>query len=477
MRTDLTGRPAANPRDGQAIACFAHITDLHYADVQSPARFEFFNHEYRDPRFRRLVPTQRAQEALTPHAMEALVDALNSLEGGPISGRSLDLVVNSGDSIDNGQRNELAGFLGILSGGEVEPNSGGPSYEGVQSPDWPDDIYWKPEGGAGGVDLFTVDLGFPTLPGLLERAIAPFPAIGLRAPWIVSHGNHEHLTQGVGIITAELEEGLVGGLKPLRLEDSADRDGAVDAFTNQPQQFMAPPHARVTPDPTRARAAARDFEHARYPIPNRLGRAYREHDTEGVRLILLDTVCSAGGAEGCLDASQLGWLDQRLADARAGNRLAVVVSHHGLESLTNARGNPGTGPGRYADAAEVLEVMHRHPNLVLWLNGHIHANRVQPRPGPAGEGGFWEVTTSSLIDWPCQARVVELIETADGGLTIACTMLDHSGPADPGSASTVLELAALHRQLAGNSPGGGFGSDRPGTPLDRNVLLLLSRRR
>ncbi len=93
----------------------------------------------------------------------------------------------------------------------------------------------------------------------------------------------------------------------------------------------------------------------------------------------------------------------------------------------------------------------------MWLNGHIHANRITPR------GSFWEVTTSSLVDWPCQARLVEIFKTRGGLLAIACTMLDHDG----------ASLAGLHRELAGNVPLNGFDSWRPGTPADRDVTLLL----
>ena len=40
-------------------------------------------------------------------------------------------------------------------------------------------------------------------------------------------------------------------------------------------------------------------------------------------------------------------------------------------------------------------------------------------------------------------------------------MIDHVGS----------ELAALHRELAGNAPAAGFDSGKAGTKLDRNVIL------
>jgi hypothetical protein len=52
-------------------------------------------------------------------------------------------------------------------------------------------------------------------------------------------------------------------------------------------------------------------------------------------------------------------------------------------------------------------------------------------------------------------------------------MVDHDGAMDPGDAIEPAQLAGLHRELAGNVPVGGFGSGRDGTPLDRNVTLLV----
>jgi hypothetical protein len=186
-----------------------------------------------------------------------------------------------------------------------------------------------------------------------------------------------------------------------------------------------------------------------------------------VRFVVLDTVCTAGGADGCIDEDQVRWLERRLQEVS--DRPVVITSHHTLDTLGNKR---RAGGSRYIDVDELLEVVHEAGNVVLWLNGHIHANVIRPRPDPRENGGgFWEVTTCSLVDWPCQARVVELFEAGEDLLAIACTMVDHDGPPDPGGAVEPAELAALHRQLAGNVPIGGFDSGREGTPLDRNVIL------
>src|SRR5260370_36099692 len=111
------------------------------------------------------------------------------------------------------------------------------------------------------------------------------------------------------------------------------------------------------------------------------------------------------------------------------------------------------------DADGLLEVGHGVGNVVPWLNGHIHANVIRPRLDARENGtGFWEVTTCSIVDWPCQARVVEVFEAGDDLLAIACTMVDHDGPAHPGSAIEPAALGALHRELAANVPICGFKS-------------------
>jgi hypothetical protein len=156
------------------------------------------------------------------------------------------------------------------------------------------------------------------------------------------------------------------------------------------------------------------------------------------------------------------------------DRLVVIFSHHGVGSLVNPlAGHAGPDGQPLLGATEILALLHRFPNVVLWLNGHTHLNAVLPRRDPRHPtSGFWEVTTSSIVDWPCQARLVELVDTA-GQLSIFCTMIDHDSPVRP-SSSSGSDLAALHRELAANMPFGGMESTRQGTHADRNVELRLA---
>src|SRR5260370_14183766 len=132
--------------------------------------------------------------------MGAMVQTMNTIESSPLTGRPIALVAMTGDSIDNTQRNELDNFLALFDGGTVQPDSGAPGYEGAQAAGWPGEICWKPDGPAGG-DVFQPGLGFPPVPGLIERAMRPLEAAGLRHRWLRGRGNHQKASQCVRRLT------------------------------------------------------------------------------------------------------------------------------------------------------------------------------------------------------------------------------------------------------------------------------------
>ena len=484
---------------GRPLLCLVHITDLQLADVQSPTRFEFLNANFADRRYAAIIPVQRPQEALTVHAVDATLRTVTAVTG-PATGRPAQLAVTTGDAIDNAQWNELQAFLALFDGGLVSPDSGGPDYEGVQGPDWPGDIFWRPDGpGAAGEDFFRREFGFPHYPGLLRRALREFAADGLSIPWLSCFGNHEALNQGVGTQTPGLATALTGGKKPYGLPENFDHDQALDMFTERPEAFMAGPSRPVTPDPFRRpitrrdfvdahlRAGSRPFGHG-FTERNRLdGTAYYVHDTAAVRFIALDTNCLAGGASGCLDARQARWLETRLAEVHSAyrgaggaevrtghdDRLVIVFSHHGTGTLDNRRGGHIGPDGEPLLGDGLVALLHRFPNVVLWLNGHTHTNTIRPRPDPADPArGFWEVTTCAVVDWPCQTRMVELVDHGEY-LSIVTTMVDHDTPAAPAvPPEATADLASLHRELAANVPLD--VTAMAGVATDRNVELRLA---
>jgi hypothetical protein len=92
------------------------------------------------------------------------------------------------------------------------------------------------------------------------------------------------------------------------------------------------------------------------------------------------------------------------------------------------------------------------------------------------------VNTASHVDFPQQARIVELADNHDGTLSIFGTIVDSAAPlAVPASLGSPRALAALSRELAVNdwqerpaAPGvAGQPDGRRGRVEDRNVELIV----
>lgn len=474
VRTDLVGGTLADrPR---SLWHVAHLTDVQLIDAQSPSRLEAVHELGRRPETRLMLPMQRPQELLAAHATEMLVRRLNDHPGSPVTGAPLQAVMTTGDNIDNMQHNELVAFLRLFSGGTVDLDSGGATYQGTQdgSVDWA----WAPEDPH---NRWGREHGFPTVPGLLARSLQPLSASGLEIPWLTCFGNHDGLIQGRVPATAEMVEITLGHRKVgrVRPEDVAD-------FTSDPVPAFAQRDWEVTPDSRRRPVERAEYVAAHWDRGLPDGHGFTERNLadgtayysypgfEGIRLIVLDTTNPAGVFEGSIDREQLDWLRGELADATAADQLIVVASHHPRSSMTNDLLSPGADPVTEARALgeEVGELLLAHPHVIAWFSGHIHRNRATAFTGASG--GFWEVSTASIMDWPTQGRLVELLDHGGGLLSLRLTIVDHDGPLRPSSVETVADLAGWHRALAANDPHGVGGFEAHGSAIDRNVELLLT---
>ena len=535
----------ARPREGRAarrrsVVYLAQLSDFQVSDEESPTRVEFLDREPSGY----ATSAWRPQEALVAVQVDQTVRQVNAMIDSPVRqgdgrrARMLNSVV-TGDQADNQQRNEHQWVIRLLEGGPIEPGSGtqdtnhplcppggagvrdldDPSrYTGVQDyRDYAGDSYFYDPADVRGL---YAERGWPAHPGLMDRAQRGFNAEGLQVPSYVAFGNHDALAQGNQAANAAIQQLATGCVKPLTTFDPLqDPAGLLARAIDEPGKFMLVPR-----DENRRYIDKREIKrlHATPRQPDAHGFAFVDEAEQqasagaaayyaftprkGLRYIVLDTVAEGGvtgdSFQGNIDDPQFRWLERELAAAQARDELILVFAHHARDSLVarvpdeaappcTAEADPNPGCDRDPRSSTPLHLagdlealMHRFPNTIALVAGHSHENLVSPAPRPGGGGGFWEIKSPAVVDWPTQHRLIEVMDNRDGTLSIFGTVMDHRGPAGApaaGDASAFGDetLASLGRTLAYNDPQAGGGGETPedpgprGLPADRNVELLL----
>ncbi len=480
----------------ESLVRLVHVTDFQLADVKSPSRFEYLNRYAGDPRFDGLVPGYRPQEFLIYSMVYELVQTLNRLPNSELSGREVDVVLTTGDLIDNAQTNEFSWVSTLLGGGTVDLPSGSDAMEFVADQSFESYEYWQPEAGK---DMYKDDYGFPQVEGILKNAMSSIVSEGLKMPWLGCNGNHEVLTQGVGRVTSSLQEVTVGSSKSVDIGPIGD-GSLYEYFIQDPASFYVNgPQRAVVPDEKRAHVDLGDVITAYLNAPGQPEGhgftswnleeqvAYFVYDlSEKIRVITLDTAVCSGDAEGAIDEQQLFWLEEQLKmscsrtfvdgklvnNASGVDRYVVITSHHPLAKMTNSFKDPAKAE---VSEGKIRDLLHRYPNVILWISGHTHVNKVVPSPSPYDQRlGFFEVTTASIMDWPCQFRIVEIFE-GDRHLEIHLEMGNVDVPVCSTEVNSSVDLASWHRLIAYNASllvPKRFSGDRK----DRNLVLHLNKR-
>jgi metallophosphoesterase (TIGR03767 family) len=493
-RYDVLGRVARPGRANRrrTIAYLGHLSDMHIMDAQSPARLDIMVGQSESL----WAGAFRPQDTLSVNVGAAMVQAMRAAQFSPLTGAPMTAAFNTGDSADMMSMLELRWYIDLLDGLPVTPNSGKAGiYEGVQV--WAESGFaYHPEDPAN--DPYGA-YGFPAIPGMLQAAVSQtVESGGLAAPWYAVYGNHDTDFLGTLAVSEGLRRFAVGDRKaaiwqPFAANFLGGWANAVSPVT----EFLHAARGNfgmqwgmkaVTPDPQRRLLDGLEFMQAHLESPTRPGpvghgftpenistgnRYWMTDISPHVRAFGLDTCNQVAGPDGAVPEDQFNWLRAGLEQARAENKLCVILSHHNSTTLEN-EAQPVVGPTqRLIHAEEFVAMVQEYPNAIAWINGHTHINTIIPHAKPGG-GGFWEVTTASCIDFPQQQQLIEIVDNRDGTLSIFTTSLDHASSADWTPSDYSQEgLASLSRQLAAND----WIENPPmrlGSPLDRNCELLIT---
>lgn len=492
-RLDLLGRQASAQRVNarRSLFFFAHLSDIHLIDAQTPARMEPFVGLAKST----FSDAFRPQETLGTYVLSSMMQAIREATTSSVTGAPLAIAVSTGDSADMMNTLETSWYMNLLDGGTITPNSGAPGvYEGVQV--WADAPYaYHPDDPAN--DPYG-EYGFPQLPGLLTAAVShSVESPGLPVPWYAVYGNHDAMYMGTFAVHSQLRSWAVGdrkaatwdALSETSLGALASEPSAIQRLLNSARTkfgWLPGLHA-VTPDPGRRLLERTEFMQAHLDspaFPGPVGHGFAESNVATgqtwwradpapyIRLLGLDTCNLTAGADGGVPEEQFEWVKAELDAAQAEGVLCLILSHHNSLTLENDA-RPVTGGQRIVHAEEFLAALLERRSCIAWINGHTHINTINAHSRPDGTGGLWEITTASVIDYPQQQQLIEIVDNRDGTISLFVTALDHlSNPEWTTGDFSPMGLASLSREFSANdwiqNP-----VMRWGSPLDRNTELLL----
>ena len=404
VRNDLVGgehAPKITHR-GKSLAWFWQISDPQILDQESPCRMEGVT----------VAPyvtasAYRAQGKYSTHMFDLHLQTAMRLSA--MSSRPFDFALVTGDVADNAQKNEHEWFHLLMGGGVLNPDTG---------------IDDDPN------------------PGPNNDFADPYYTQGIgNIPWYTAIGNHDLLYMGFAPVTEKTNAACIGdtvvdlfNFIPI-IAQHEYRDGYSNGFQdaskpNSPVVTSGKTHA----DPNRRQVTKAEALEGFYNSPglpvghgmdrNIMSKGYGYYSTypipgKPIRLITLD-MNRDDWSEAELSSEQFDWLSDQIENARSKNELVLVQSHQGT----------GAMDGSTISASTLINKLASYPGVLLHITGHGHYNdlRLDKSTNVDDNGAYWEPMLASVVEFPSQTRIFEIVYEGNGYINIYLTNLDANAP-------------------------------------------------
>ena len=267
-----------------------------------------------------------------------------------------------------------------------------------------------------------------------DGRIEPVYPQGLDLPWYATLGNHDVIYEGA--IANEIVAPLIYSLS-CSAEDLSYQDETINIYKRSDSPPWWHGFANMPEDPEDGYYS---FDPSPYIHCIVLNTA-NYYAKDGGRIAKIGNL-----SLGTLNQLQFEWMKEEIE----GNpdMLCLIFSHHGPRSFLNVPIN--------VSAHKLRDTLASYKNVIAHITGHTHKNHIEAVKNGNG-GGYWDISTCSIIDWPQEWRRIAIWDKGDGTGIIKCCMFQHER-------QDCLEIAY-------SDPGANHET-REGKSEDRDVDLL-----